>query len=108
MSEKPVIIVDEFADVEADDPTFAGMRQDPLEEAAARLTRALREMHLDRYRHAPPKRGSDILAALVDELDLPHEQELARLLEVAEEGLACGDEERARLLAAVETITGSE
>ncbi len=81
-----VVIVDEFAEVEAADPFFAGFRRGPaFEEAYERLVRELREAHQRRFRHAPPADPNELFAELEGELFLPHASEIGSFLRAVRE-----------------------
>ncbi len=109
--EQPVIIHDELAEVEADDPTFAGMRAGArLEEAYPRVIAALREQHRDRFRHQPPADPLDLFEELAGEVLLPGEEALRTLLVRTKEKGGFSPEEEERIMAAVERLDsgGSE
>lgn len=98
-----VIIVDELAEVEAEDPTFAGLRSmDALEDAYERVKEALRNAHLARFRHAPPAATLELFRELTDEVTLPHGEAVRRMIAIVDEGATCTPEERLELLGIVD------
>ncbi len=101
--EPPVIIIDELAEVEAEDPTFAGLRSaDALEDAYERVKQALREAYHDRFRHHCPPAVREVFRELAAEVTLPHETLIERLILVNEGEAACTPEERERILAVID------
>ncbi len=107
--EQVVIIRDELAEVEADDPTFAGMRSGArLEEAYPDFIKQLRELHRNRFRHAPPADPIDLFEELAGELLLPGEEELRLYLTrmKANEHFTIDEEEK--ILKALESFTARE
>ncbi|RME30691.1 hypothetical protein D6789_04905 [Candidatus Woesearchaeota archaeon] len=98
-----VIIVDELAEVEAEDPTFAGMRSmNALEDAYERVKVSLREAHQSRFRHKAPDAPRDVFRELVNEVTLPHQAAIERLLLINEGEAAATAEERAAILAIID------
>lgn len=81
--ERNVVLVDEIAEIEIDDPTFGGMREEArLEQAFERVVAALRERYQERFRHQPPADEMSLFTELAEELILPHEQHIHKLFRI--------------------------
>jgi len=95
VDERPTIIVDEFAEVAAVDPTFGGIRKHAkLETAHAKVVAALRKKYQERFRHAPPEDPEMLLRELDDEIVLPHVDLIRTLVHGMKEKQRLTDEER--------------
>jgi len=97
-----VIIHDELAEAEADDPTFGGMRGNEIEEAFEQAVAQLRELHRDRFRHNPPTDPLVLFEELASELVLPGEEELRLLITKSQENEHFSVEEQERVVKAVQ------
>ncbi len=101
--ERKVVIVDELAEFLAEDPTFGGLREDaPTEIAHAKAVAALRELHQQRFRHAFPTDDALLFDELANEVDLPHEALIRRLLTCKKEHTPLTDEEEEKILKIIE------
>ncbi len=98
-----VIIVDEFAEIEAADPTFAGMRtRARLEEAYARVRKALLDAYERRFRHQAPASDVALYQELERELVIPHEALIRKLVYGMKEEQRLSAEDEEAILAVVE------
>jgi hypothetical protein len=78
-----VIIHDELAECESADPTFGGMREGArLEEIYKEIKAKLLDLYSERFRHQPPKDDTALFAELLDELNLPREKEIGRIIKI--------------------------
>jgi hypothetical protein len=79
--EQPVVIVDELAEAIAVDPTFGGARESPkLEQAYRQVILALTQAHQARFRYAPPEDPRELFRQLQEEVILPHEELIGKLV----------------------------
>lgn len=78
-----VIIRDEFAEWEADDPTFGGMREGVrLEEIYKDIRERMHELYNNRFRHQAPIDDVALFAELIAEVTLPREEEVGRIVRI--------------------------
>lgn len=107
--EKPVILVDELAEWEAEDPTFGGMREAArLERVYERLVERLRELYRERFRTSLPADDEQLFKEIVDEVVLPREAELRRLIAIVKRKERFSEGEEERLLDAAEEFLRTE
>lgn len=78
--EPSVVFTDEFAEVELDDPTFGGLRENAMDEAKALVVECLKVLHRQRYHHSPPADPVELFQNLQEEIDLPYEKKIKMLL----------------------------
>ncbi len=103
--EQVVVIHDELAEIESEDPTFGGMREGArLEEAYPQMLAGLKEMHLDRFRHGVPADPVDLFDELADELHFPEEEYLRIFITKSKANERFSDFEEKRILAALKKL----
>jgi hypothetical protein len=104
--EPRIIIVDDLPEVRAEEPTFAGMREERgLEDAYHEVVAELRRLYDERYRNPPPADARELFAELDNEVFLPQGQAIGRLIRVIHNNEGCApDEEEALLRAAAEFL----
>jgi|GEM_PF-3361741 len=103
--DKPVVIRDELAEVEADDPTFAGMRAGALlEETYPDVLAALKSQYLDRFRHQPPADPLDLFEELANEIILPGEGDLRLFISKMKANERFSDQEERHIMRAVKKL----
>lgn len=103
-SEQPVVIIDEFEDIAAEDPTFAGMRSaNALEDRYEELKQALLRIYRARTTLSPPQGTRALFSDLNNEIDLPGEITIDRVIGVLDEGAYASNEERQQLLTDLQT-----
>lgn len=99
VQEEKVVVVDELAEFLAEDPTFGGLREDaPIAVAHGKVVAALRELHQQRFRHAFPADDALLFDELANEVNLPHEALIRRLLTSKKENAPLTDEEEKKIL----------
>jgi|GEM_PF-6782608 len=98
-----VVVVDELAQLEAVDPTFGGIREDPaLVRAYDAVVAALAKAHQERFRYALPEDSIAVFEDLANEVHLPHEQLIQKLLHSKREHQSLGTEEVGAILEVVD------
>jgi hypothetical protein len=101
--QRPVVIVDEMAELAAQDPTFGGIYEDArIEEAYSKVVAALRLAYQRRSHRSPPKDGKGLFLDLQSELVLPHEELIRKLVLTINEQQKLLPEDQEKVLAVID------